>query len=123
MDLQGFRSSVLKQYPNISKDQLKQLDDFVSKQEASSLAEAGIPIDEIETDPTIRAIQAEQVRTGKYKSEAENIELKGASATDVNLLRNVISSAQAATKKYDPKFTGFFDSLLGGARTTFGGEE
>jgi hypothetical protein len=50
---------------------------------------------------------------------AESIALKGAPATDVNMLKDILDSAQAATQRYDPSYTGFGDAFQGLFRTTF----
>jgi len=51
----------------------------------------------------------------KYPWEVDTIpqqKVTGASATDVNLLRNIITSSQGASSSYDPKTTGFLNNIL-----------
>lgn len=75
--LQEFKQFVLQKYPDISKEQLNQLDDFISTQQAREIAGGGVPLEKIQTDPALRAIQAEQVKTGTYKAEPTKEEIKG----------------------------------------------
>ena len=56
---------------------------------------------------------------GISKEEAEKsgkVELKGTSATDVDFLRNIISSSQEAVGKYQPEYTGLLDAIKGTGR-------
>lgn len=70
-DLAGFKAFVMKQYPNMTKSQMEQLDAAIQAKQAEQIAGAGVPLNEVQTDPTLRSIQAQQVASGKYRSPAD----------------------------------------------------
>lgn len=104
----------------MTSSQLKQLDAFISEQEAEqqarAIAESGIPLGEIQTDPTLRKIQSEQVKTGTYKSPVEEKPMSGESAKLTGVIRSGLESVGGIRETMGEDFEGA-DLALFGART------
>jgi len=66
--LAGFKQFVISRYPDLDKSQLSQLDDLIQQQYARNIVGGGVPITDVQTDPLLRQVQAEQVATEGYKA-------------------------------------------------------
>lgn len=82
--------------------------EFESQQQARSIAESGIPIDKIQSDPTLRGIQAEQVKSGTYKPSSESKDLSESErkfALGLTAAKKALNSLEAGTVKTGPVTT------------------
>lgn len=105
----------------------KEVDAFIQKkkqlQTATEIVNSGTNIKDVPVSDDVKLEIQRKIAAGEIKAPQQQVQLKGTSASDVNFLRNIISTAQGAAEEYDPKYTGFVDSKIGALRTTFGGEK
>lgn len=82
-ELQQFRQFVISQNPGLTQSQVNELDNFINQKMIEIVAESGVPLEDIKTDPTLSKIQAKRVESGDLDSEEAKLSEKQQTALEL----------------------------------------
>jgi hypothetical protein len=96
--IMDFRNFVLSKYPKMPANQKDALDSFVKQKMAEQISAGGVNVSDIQSDPTLMAVQAQQVESGTY--QPKSAEGSKPAAKDVALAKSGLKNLEDVKQLY-----------------------